>query len=125
MGRHPMESHLHQPSSWVRGVTPRIVSSDRPSLSGAAVGTEAPGLEQPVRVLLVSDLLLERAGLLHILGASGIVLVGEAGTCEEAVRLAATERPDIVLVDLDLRSDAFQWIEELLSAASPSRVVAL
>jgi two-component system, NarL family, nitrate/nitrite response regulator NarL len=124
-GKAPMESQLHQPSSWVRGATPRIVSSDRSSLGGAAVSTEAPRLEQPVRVLLVSDLLLERAGLHHILEASGVVLVGEAGTCEEAVRAAATQHPDVVLVDLDLRSDAFQCIEELLSAASPCRVIAL
>jgi len=120
-----MKSRPDQPASWTRGGTSRVVSSDRPSLDGAALGTEAPRLEQAIRVLLISDLLLERAGLLHILDASGIVLVGEANTCEEAVRFAASERPDIILVDLDLRADAFRCVEELLSAAPGGRVIAL
>jgi DNA-binding NarL/FixJ family response regulator len=66
-----------------------------------------------------------RAGLHHVLEASGISLVGEATTCAEAVSLAARERPDIILVDLDLRSDAFHCIEEIVSAAVGSRVIAL
>src|SRR5580765_3094578 len=46
-----MESRPDQRSSWARGGTSRVVSSDRPSLDGAALGTEAPRLEQAIRVL--------------------------------------------------------------------------
>jgi len=120
-----MNSRLKHTSPGARGGASGEVSSDRSSLDAAADGTEAPGLEQAIRVLLISDLLLERAGLLQILDASGIVLVGAEGTCEEAVRVAASERPDIILVDIDLRSEAFRCIEELLLAAPGSRVIAL
>jgi two-component system, NarL family, nitrate/nitrite response regulator NarL len=88
-------------------------------------GTATPTVEQSIRVLVISDLLLERAGLVHILEGQGIALVGAAGTCEEARRFAATEHADVILLDLDLRTDAFQCIEELLSVAPGIRVIAL
>ncbi len=81
--------------------------------------------ESPIRVLVISDLLLMRAGFHHVLESSGIVLVGEATSCEEAVAVAARERPDIVLVDLDLRADAFRCVEAIVSAVPASRIIAL
>jgi two-component system nitrate/nitrite response regulator NarL len=82
--------------------------------------------ETPIRVLLISDLLLGRAGLHHVLeDASGIVLIGEAGTSDEAVEIAARERPDIILIDLDLRTDAFHCVERIVATAPDSRVIAL
>ena len=81
--------------------------------------------EQPIRVLFISDLLLVRAGLGHLLKASGIVVVGEATTCGEAVDLARSESPDIILLDLDSRSDAFTCVRDLISASEGSRVIAL
>jgi DNA-binding NarL/FixJ family response regulator len=115
-----MESPLRRSSSWARGEASLVVSSNAASLP---TGETRP--ERPIRVLLISDLLLMRAGLHHVLDASGIVLVGEAGTYGEAVSLAARERPDIILVDLDLRSDAFQCVEAIVAAAPGSRVIAL
>jgi two-component system nitrate/nitrite response regulator NarL len=115
-----MESPLRRSAQEARGGPSLVVSSDAASLPTGAVKAE-----RPIRVLVVSDLLLIRAGLHHVLEAFGIVLVGEAGTCDEAVSLAARERPDIILVDLDLRSEAFQCIEAIVSAAPGSRVIAL
>ncbi|MFI7383479.1 response regulator [Streptomyces sp. NPDC049813] len=59
--------------------------------------------DRPVRTLLCDDHAVVRAGLLALLGsAPGIEVVGEAGTGEEALALAARLTPDVVLMDLQL-----------------------
>jgi DNA-binding NarL/FixJ family response regulator len=113
-------SSLRRSASSARGESSLVVSRDAAS---PPTGPVRP--ERPIRVLVISDLLLMRPGLHHVLEAAGILLVGEAGTCDEAVCLADRERPDIILVDLDLRSDTFQCVEEIVSAAPASRVIAL
>ncbi|WP_327400205.1 response regulator transcription factor [Streptomyces sp. NBC_01288] len=57
----------------------------------------------PVRLLLCDDHAVVRAGLRALLSsAEGIEVVGEAGSGEEALALAARVRPDVVLMDLQL-----------------------
>ncbi len=57
----------------------------------------------PVRILLCDDHVVVRAGLLALLGGEpDIEVVGEAGSGEEAVALAAKLSPDVVLMDLQL-----------------------
>jgi DNA-binding NarL/FixJ family response regulator len=54
-----------------------------------------------IRVLLADDQALVRAGFRALLDAEDdIDVVGEAGDGDEAVQLAAQERPDIVLMDI-------------------------
>ncbi|MFF1647250.1 response regulator [Streptomyces sp. NPDC058240] len=56
-----------------------------------------------VRILLCDDHVVVRAGLLALLGSeTDIEVVGEAGSGEEAVALAAKLTPDVVLMDLQL-----------------------
>ncbi len=56
-----------------------------------------------VRVLLVDDHLLFRKGLAALLSAQETVeIVGEAGDGCEAVRLVATLRPEVVLMDIQM-----------------------
>ncbi|WP_327369039.1 response regulator transcription factor [Streptomyces sp. NBC_01217] len=56
-----------------------------------------------VRALLCDDHAVVRAGLLALLGSEpDIEVVGEAGSGEEAVALAAKLAPDVVLMDLQL-----------------------
>ncbi|MEU5437672.1 response regulator transcription factor [Streptomyces sp. NPDC020719] len=56
-----------------------------------------------IRILLCDDHAVVRAGLLALLGSEpDIEVVGEAGSGEEAVAAAAKERPDVVLMDLQL-----------------------
>ncbi|MCX4865487.1 response regulator transcription factor [Streptomyces sp. NBC_00257] len=56
-----------------------------------------------VRILLCDDHVVVRAGLLALLGSEpDIEVVGEAGSGEEAVALAAKLTPDVVLMDLQL-----------------------
>ncbi|MFI7503975.1 response regulator [Streptomyces sp. NPDC049687] len=53
------------------------------------------------RVLVVDDQFLIRAGLVGLLNAApGFEVAGEAADGEEAVRLAARTRPDVILMDI-------------------------
>ena len=57
----------------------------------------------PVRVMLVDDQALLRAGIATILGAQpGVVVVGEAGSGREAVAMARTLRPDVICMDVQM-----------------------
>lgn len=56
-----------------------------------------------IRVLLAEDHAVVRGGLLQLLGdLDEMVVVGAASGGEEAVRLAAEHRPDVVLMDLEM-----------------------
>ncbi len=60
-------------------------------------------MPETVRILLVDDHALLRAGLRALLEAeAGFQVVGEAGTGEEGVRLASQTRPDVVVMDLSM-----------------------
>ncbi|MFC4585794.1 response regulator [Sphaerisporangium corydalis] len=53
------------------------------------------------KVLVVDDQILVRAGLAALIRAMPeLEVVGEAATGEEAVRLAASARPDVILMDI-------------------------
>ncbi|MER7112159.1 response regulator transcription factor [Streptomyces sp. NPDC000229] len=72
-----------------------------------------------VRILLCDDHAVVRAGLLALLGsAPGIEVVGEAGSGEEAVAMAAKLKPDVVLMDLQL-GPGIDGVEATRRIASP------
>ncbi len=55
----------------------------------------------PIRVAVADDQALVRSGFLALLRAEdGIDVVGEAANGYEAVKLAQTERPDVILMDI-------------------------
>jgi DNA-binding NarL/FixJ family response regulator len=58
-------------------------------------------MSEPIRVLIADDHTIFRDGMMALLQAtSGIDVVGEAGTGEEAVEKAATLAPDVILMDI-------------------------
>jgi DNA-binding NarL/FixJ family response regulator len=56
----------------------------------------------PMRVLIVDDHPMVREGVRSMLEPAGVQIAGEAGTGEDALRMAAALEPDVVLLDLEL-----------------------
>jgi DNA-binding NarL/FixJ family response regulator len=85
-----------------------------------------PDSKAPIRILLVDDHAVVRTALRMVIqNQPGMVMAGEAGTSSEALDLAARERPDIVLLDVDLGGEnGLDIIPELLSACA-CRVIVL
>jgi two-component system, NarL family, nitrate/nitrite response regulator NarL len=80
----------------------------------------------PITVALVDDEQLIRAALAPALSSSGLELVGEATTGEDAIELVVDLRPDVVLMDLQLPAmSGVQAIEQLGLLAPTSRVLVL
>jgi DNA-binding NarL/FixJ family response regulator len=79
----------------------------------------------PIRVLLVDDDHLMRAGLRAVLSSDDSVeVVGEAGDGREAIERAHRLRPDVVLMDLRMRRlDGVAATRELLAAAPDAKVL--
>jgi DNA-binding NarL/FixJ family response regulator len=81
----------------------------------------------PIRVLLAEDNVFFRLSLNALLEHEpDIEVVGQASSGEEAVALATTLRPDIVVMDLGLPGiDGVRATERVIQFASPARVVVL
>jgi two-component system, NarL family, nitrate/nitrite response regulator NarL len=84
-----------------------------------------PAGEAKLRVLLIDDHALFRAGLRELLERRGIAVVDAVGDSAEGLRLAMAAAPDVVL--LDLRMPGLGGIEVLraLRQADPNRRVAI
>jgi DNA-binding NarL/FixJ family response regulator len=78
-----------------------------------------PSTERGIRVLVVDDQVLIRAGLVALLGgAPGVEVVGEAADGETAVRLAARTRPHVILMDIRMPgAGGIAATREILAAA--------
>jgi DNA-binding NarL/FixJ family response regulator len=83
----------------------------------------------PIRVAIADDQEMVRAGLRMIVeGEPDLVVVGEAGSGDEAVWLAQREGPDVVLMDVRMPGlDGIRATERILqdAAGSPTRVLML
>jgi len=86
-----------------------------------------PSTARSIRVLLVDDHALVRAGLRMLIESQpGLTVVGEACDRAGAVTIAANERPDIILLDLDLGDESgLDLIPDLRGTASGARILIL
>ncbi|MEU4543371.1 response regulator transcription factor [Nonomuraea dietziae] len=83
--------------------------------------------DMKIRVLIVDDDALVRAGLSMILGGAGdIEVAGEAADGDQVPKMVAEHRPDVVLMDIRMpRVDGLAATEALRSTANPPEVVVL
>lgn len=79
-----------------------------------------------IRVAIVDDHAILRSGLRMLIEThSGMLVVGEAGNRAEAFSLVEQERPDIILLDLDLAGESsLNFIQDLI-AVSGARILVL
>ena len=80
-----------------------------------------------IRVVLVDDEAMVRVGLRMVLASEhDIEVVAEAEDGEQAVRVAARERPDVVLIDVRMpRVDGLEGARRILALPQPPRVLVL
>ncbi|NMH98326.1 response regulator [Pseudonocardia acidicola] len=85
------------------------------------------GVTAPVRVLIVDDDALVRAGLTMMLdGAAGICVVGEVGDGTDVPAAVDALAPDVVLMDLRMpRVDGIAATRRLRARTKPPEVVVL
>lgn len=94
-------------------------------------------MSQPVtsiRVAIVDDHAIVRQGLSNLLSQAGLEVVGEAANVAEALTLARDEQPDVMLLDIRLKSktgptereeDGLTALPELQAASPATRIIVL
>ena len=80
-----------------------------------------------VRIVLVDDHPIVRKGLREVVEeVEGFAVVAEAGDGEAALRVIASERPDVVVLDVDMpRADGFSVLRALKDAKDKPAFVLL
>jgi DNA-binding NarL/FixJ family response regulator len=79
-----------------------------------------------LRVLLVDDHDLFRTGLRNLLEEEGVIVVGEAGTGNEALRMVEELAPDVVVMDLNMPGmTGVEATRQIASVAPLARVLVL
>lgn len=84
-------------------------------------------MTDPIRIVVADDHPIVRAGIVGLLEtAPGIEVVGEAADGAEAVELAASEHPDLVLMDLRMPGvDGASATASIVAAGHGTRVLVL
>jgi DNA-binding NarL/FixJ family response regulator len=84
-------------------------------------------IEQPIRILLIDDHVVVRAGLRMLIeNHKGMAVAGEAGTRIDALAVAGREQPDVILLDLDMGAEnGLDFLRELVETATRARVIIL
>ncbi|MEP6973607.1 MAG: EAL domain-containing protein [Actinomycetota bacterium] len=81
----------------------------------------------PIRILIADDEPALRDALADLLAQEeGVVLVGEAGDADQAIRLANSRRPDVALVDVGMPAGGgTRAAREIIRVSPDTRVIAL
>jgi PAS domain S-box-containing protein len=125
--------HDHEPGGADGGRSESGDAGSHTQRSDSAPGDNAPDdphphdVEGPVRVLVVDDHPIIRDGVRGILAeASWIEVVGEASHGEEAVWMARSLEPDVIVMDLALPGiDGYETMRRIDSFSRRTRVLVL
>jgi DNA-binding NarL/FixJ family response regulator len=81
----------------------------------------------PLRILLADDHLLVRAGIRSLVeGMDSMSVVAEANNGREAVALAKTHKPDLVIMDITMKElNGIEAMVQVLAQSPPPRVLIL
>ena len=84
-------------------------------------------MTEPIRIVIADDHPVFREGVSHLLAAEpDLALVGQAGSGEEALRLAMDLLPDVVLLDVGMPGwGGLATVEKLSQACPATKVVML
>ena len=83
-------------------------------------------MSKPIRVLIADDHTIVRTGIRHVLESdNGFEVVGEAATGTEAVALAASLRPDVVVLDISMPGESGLQVAARLRDGSPERRIVI
>lgn len=81
---------------------------------------------QPVGVAIIDDHPLFREGVARSLIESGrFAVLGEGGSCDDALRIARKKRPDILLLDLSMPGGGLQAIAAVRQIIPDQKIVVL
>lgn len=83
--------------------------------------------DEPIRILIVDDHKIIRDGLRDLITSRrGMSVVGDVGNSADALRAAAREHPDIIVLDLDLGDESgLDLIPKLLRADEEVGIIIL
>jgi DNA-binding NarL/FixJ family response regulator len=84
-------------------------------------------MTDPIRVLVADDHTIVRTGIRHVLESeAGFEVVGEAANGAEAVALATTLRPDVVVLDISMPDESgLQVAARIRRGSAPPRILML
>lgn len=81
---------------------------------------------RPIRVIVVDDHPLFRAGVIQTLELDRTIeVVGEGSSAEDALQLVEEYSPDLVLLDISMPGNGLEAAIEILNAPAPPRVAML
>ncbi|MBI2795267.1 MAG: response regulator transcription factor [Gemmatimonadetes bacterium] len=82
---------------------------------------------RPIRLLIVDDHAVVRQGIRHVLEAEeGFEIVAEAANADEAIARVASDRPDVILLDITMPGrSGLDAVRPLLEAAPAVRILML
>jgi DNA-binding NarL/FixJ family response regulator len=79
-----------------------------------------------MRILLVDDHKMMRDGLRAVLEKAGLEVIGEAASGREAIRLAETLRPGVVIMDISMRElNGIDATRSIVAALPGTKVIGL
>lgn len=86
----------------------------------------ARGAGPPIRVMLVDDHALVRSAVRQAIATDDVDVVAEVGSAEEALQLAPSLRPDVILLDIDMPGmSGLELVRELAPRLPETKIVML